>query len=67
MARAEFPAEAAGGEDLELFIWQKLTAAMKSSKVSGKSEAREERKVVEENAVEPAIAEHAAEHNADAD
>ena len=34
MARAEFPAEAAGGEDLEMFIWQRLNTPFRRSKVN---------------------------------
>jgi nanoRNase/pAp phosphatase (c-di-AMP/oligoRNAs hydrolase) len=32
MARAEFPATVAEGEDLEMFIWQRLTQALRSRK-----------------------------------
>lgn len=32
MARAEFSATVAGGEDLELFIWRQLTVALRSGK-----------------------------------
>ena len=39
MAKAEFPLAAAGGEDLELFIWQQLTLALPGGK-----EKKDERK-----------------------
>jgi nanoRNase/pAp phosphatase (c-di-AMP/oligoRNAs hydrolase) len=37
MARAEFPVEAAGGEDPELFIWRRLTPSLRNEKASAKN------------------------------
>ncbi|MDR2489466.1 MAG: DHH family phosphoesterase [Desulfovibrio sp.] len=39
MARAEFPVDAANGEDPELFVWQRLTLALGIEKKQGKQRA----------------------------